>query len=358
MRKITVITCFSYTGNKKYVFNPSHLKSDLRRIISFSHNRMGCDLQRIYVLTDIVPSPEICTEILEDYHQVAERVLMKTMGMSKANIKTIFRQVQNYAARPLRWLKEVWKRLPGKINHEQLLKEIIPVLRNSSVVEFASLFTKFAIINNAHHYQTALNTIFSHPISHLFFYYTGHGIKIYPNWDTTTHEVCLVIPNKKRHDEMVDYCSQQDLQVCFEPILKNSHAFIVFDCCYGQNLIKLPVTGYKNIQEIIYLSSTQSDQTCGFYISQKENGSVYTYYLLKFLNDIADRIAKTEQKLNLSHLYDEVEEKVNRYRLKSGKPPQNMFVSLSNEHIRELPDWLFSRIYKNTGGFNLIEMPG
>lgn len=362
MQKVTVITCFSYHNNKKYIFHPSHLRSDLRRIISFSHNRIGCDLDKMYVLTDIEPSPIICGEILEEFHLEVKKILsghtligsIEWPTLSTVQLSNIFEHVSDCVDKPLKWLKGVCIHacMMSKlsINHsiiyESLLQRIVPVIRNASIVEFASLFTKFALITGPQHYQNVLNTIFVKPVSHLFFYYTGHGIKFYANPTSSKYDVSLVIPDQASAPENVGFFSQKQLQKCFNRILTNTNAFIVFDCCHAERLLQLPLKGNS---QIIYLSSTQKDQTCGFYNSKRECGSVYTYYLMKFLDLVANRLQKSCKeryivKFHLAQLYDHVEEKVNKYRLSSGKPPQNMFVNLSNSKISHLPDWLFGRI--------------
>jgi hypothetical protein len=65
--KITVITCFSYEGNPKYVFNSGYLRVDLRRIISFSYNHIRCPLENTYLITDLSPSTVIRDEILCEF---------------------------------------------------------------------------------------------------------------------------------------------------------------------------------------------------------------------------------------------------------------------------------------------------
>jgi hypothetical protein len=336
---------------------------------------MGCDFQQIYVLTDIEPVSQICQEILDDFQLEVEKILLNITQLTPAAIQKILIKAKHRISRPIRWLKEITKHLPMKVDYRTLLEQIIPVIRNSSIVEFASLFTKFAIIEDSSHYQTALRTVFSKHISNLFFYYTGHGIKIYPNWDTSKHEACLVIPNSTYDGATVGFCTKQELQHCFEPILNKTNAFIVFDCCHGERMIdlpfnytleNLPLHQQKTTQpEIIYLSSTQNDQTCGFYTSKREYGSVYTYYLLKFLNRVADQLSSLDDHSSfcqLEQLYHQVEEKVNKYRMNSGKPPQNMYVSLSHSQINELPIWLFSQLYsqmhRSRDQLNLIEISG
>lgn len=366
MRKVTVITCFSYHNNKKYIFHPNHLRSDLRRIISFAHNAMGSDLNDIYVLTDIVPSANICQEIWEDFQfEVTKALSNKNKigsvhwpGLNTADLHNLDASMET----PLKWLRKVCNQACATINYainanqlyESLLQKIVPVIRNTSVVEFASLFTCFGLVTGPRHYQKLLKNIFSKDISHLFFYYTGHGIKIHT--DANNYQVHLVIP-AAHNQEKVEFCSQKQLQQCFDGILSKVHAFIVFDCCHAEKLLDV---AHKFNTEIIYLSSTQRDQTCGFYNTSHDCGSVYTYYLLKFLNSVATELQQRANKIHLRRLYEHVETKVNKYRSTTGKPPQNMFISISKAVIKHLPTWLFERItIKNSHKhcLTLVEFP-
>ena len=343
MQKVAVITCFSYLGNKKYVFNPEYLRSDLRRIVSFSHNKVGCPLDRIYVLTDIRPSDRIRKEILDDFQTAVKAELQIP--------REVLRSSQKHEGRPLDWLRSLTQKIEPRRPHHlygRLLRQILPVIRSSSVVEFASLFTNLIIISGENEYRTALESIFRLPMTHLFFYYTGHGIRAWPG-------VCLLIPRSGQ----VDLQSRKVLQTLFQRILGNLDALIVFDCCHAEGLIDLPYkttftsyptrpgTGQEVKGEVIYLSSTLSDQTCGFYTSGNEHGSLYTYYLIKFLESITNR-----QPVQLSQLKSQVEDPIRQYRKRQMKPPQNMLIGLSNEQIEHLPSWLFERSVR---GLELIE---
>lgn len=341
MRKIIVITCFSYPDNQKYVFNPSYLKADLRRIIAFTHNQIGANLEDIYVLTDLIPSERTRKEILADFQSEVKQYLRRSPIYSQA-----LELCSGYSESPLRWLHEISKTFPGEGLYQKILHTLLPIIKTQTAVEFASLFTNFIPIKGKDHYDSTLKTLFRKDASHLFFYYTGHGVKLLSREQNWSPDFSLVIPVYR--SSIAEYYPRDVLQKRFSEC-SAKQAFVVFDCCYGENFLKFPFKlsftergERKMIQtgtdpskkgEIIYLSSTRDDQTCGFYTSEKEYGSVYTYYLIKFLLSSSGR--------NLTDLYSGVEEKVKRYRGALGKPPQNMLIGLSSHKIRELPQWLF-----------------
>jgi hypothetical protein len=329
-KKITIITCFSYEGNKKYMFNPQYLRSDLRRIISFSHNRIGCLLEDIYVISDIIPVKSIQDDIVNDFYNEVIKYLNE-LGVHVSYVSN--------KSNPLKWLNYICDQLQIDGLYEKIINTILPVIRTSNVIEFVSLFTKFINIHNKSHFDKILERVFvKNDTSHLFFYYTGHGVKVLTE-KLRQYEICLLIPGK---DNKVEYYSQVDLQNKFKLILNNVNSFIVFDCCHGEKILKFPFkfnfsgnSGSEKLLEDsknthIYISSTSNNQTCGFY-SQK--GSLFTYYLINLLNSIEDKC----------HLQDlkTVEDKIQRYRKIVGKFPQNISISTSHQHITHLPSWLF-----------------
>jgi hypothetical protein len=356
MQKVAVITCFSYLGTKKYVFNPEYLRSDLRRIIAFSHNKAGCPLDRIYVLTDLQPSEQIRREILDDF-QAEVKIYLEELRIPRAILSEALKFSQSHENRPLEWLRRLSRRIePKRPEHlyRRLLRQILPVIRSGSVVEFASLFTNLTIISGEAEYRRAIDSIFRLPMTHLLFYYTGHGIRIQSA--NYRQGVYLIIPRSGQ----IDLQPRETIQALFQQILGRVSSFIVFDCCHAETLIdlphkltftplarrSLPQSGVDQDRknEVIYLSSTLHNQTCGFYTSGKEYGSLYTYYLIKFL--------KSTRGANLSQLRHEVEERIRQYRERQMKPPQNMLIGLSHREIRQLPRWLFER---SEPGFDLIE---
>ena len=323
----TIISCFSYTGNKKYIFNVKYLRSDLRRILSFSHNQIGCSLSNIYVMSDIQPSEIIQNQILNDFCSEVIKYL-KELGLFFGVYKGIsINHLKKIKMTPTQWLLNLCNKLISSKKatnlYREIMRTILPVIRTSNVIEFASLFTNLILINGKSHYDDVLNTIFNKPTSNLFFYYTGHGIKIWKHANSSSHEICLIIPGS---NQIVDYYTQKELQNRFELILKTVPSFIVFDCCHGQNLLNFPNSSLKSI----YLSSTSNNQTCGFYIP--ESGSLFTYYMMQFLN-----------KSNIKSLSElqVVETQIQKYRTSTKKKPQNMSIILSDDTMTDFPSWLF-----------------
>lgn len=358
MRSLTVITCFSYIGNAKYLFNPNYLRSDLRRILAYSLNHVQCSLSNIYVVTDILPDNQIKEEILQEFQDEVNEQLQK-LGYYKLSVEQTLS--------PISWLHQVCHKASvylkisrGKI-FNKIVKHILPILRNSNVVEFASLFTKFVKVKGSLHYDLTLQKIFTllKPgyinYDNLFFYYTGHGIR---HWTTQNghkqiKDICLVVPARNGTSEPY---SRKSLRKTFQIIPPTSSCFIVFDCCHAESLIDLPFKitfnkfgetiskgiSFSNYPDMVYLASTQHNQTCGFYVSTEECGSVFTYYLIKCLEKLSKKL-KTHPKY-FYYLNSEVEEKINEYRIFSKKSPQNMLIRLNRNTIVELPTWLFPTI--------------
>lgn len=377
MQNLTIITCFSYIGNRKYVFNPQYLRSDLRKIILFSHNRIGCSLENIYVLSDLTPNPELQDEILKDFKEEVEEYFNE-IGFRSS--------IPDIREKPLVWLSKICEYTSRALNrnksdlYKEITNAILPIIRSSNVVEFVSLFTNFIPICGKVHFNKVLHDLFSIPMSHLFFYYTGHGIRYWT--DSTNHEIqdgnsknydiCLVIPSQKG---LVEFYSKRDLQRQFTTIFLNVPSFIVFDCCHAESLLECPFritfphsgigkfvqTSIPANAEIIFLASTRNHQTCGFYTKNGECGSVFTYFLIRFLENIASEIQtsnlfeNSQRYRDISRLHSGVEEKVQEYRSTNGKPPQNILMGLSHATITELPLWLFNNLKKGSSCLWLIE---
>jgi hypothetical protein len=221
------------------------------------------------------------------------------------------------------------------------------------VVEFSSLFTNFLSINGEKHFDQLLSSLLSREFTHLFFYYTGHGIK---SWTRSTKlTISLIIPG---HEGTAEFYTRESLQKRFNQIRPNVAGLIVFDCCHAEYLLKLPykVTfplkdpvenqGPNFTQNLIYISSTRSDQTCGFYVAPNEpyGGSLFTCYFIQFLSMIGREISSKKtcrrKLLSLSQL-EQVEKKVQQYRNWAEKKPQNMSIGLTHKETTHLPNWLF-----------------
>jgi hypothetical protein len=287
-------------------------------------------LENTYIITDIQPVKKIQDEIIDDFCTEVIRYLKE--------IEFCNNSLSHCKENPFKWVKGICGE--DEVLYNKIINTILPIIRSSNVIEFASIFTNFTIINGRNHLDLTLKNIFLQPMTHLFFYYTGHGIR---KWSGRNYDVCLVVPAA---NAVTEFYSQQDLQKQFELIYDKVNSFIVFDCCHGDNILKLPlkITFPKGSSKVpnsksfkkshIYLSSTSNNQTCGFYTSKdrRHGGSLFTYYLLQFLNQ--------HQDLTLSNL-KEVEDKIQKYRRLTQKKPQNISISISKESITYLPSWLF-----------------
>lgn len=358
-KKISIVTCFSYEGNQKYVFNPKYLRSDLRRIISFTHNRIGCKLKNIYIITDIHPVKKIQDEILEDFCDEVIKYVNE-LGLFYGSYDRLHIK-ESDKMNPLQWVKNLCQQISKKpdILYHKIINTILPVIRSSNVIEFVSLFTNFIIINGKSHFDQTLEKIFSQPMSHLFFYYTGHGVRVWSSRNgIRNYDICLVVPCARLNSEantVTEFYNRQDLQKKFQLVFNKATSFIVFDCCHAQSIIEFPyrLTFTEEIKTLptndlqlsqnshVYLSSTCNNQTCGFY-ADRYGGSLFTYYLIKFLDNAGYLLSKGCRRLilNLSGLR-QVENQVQNYRQLAKKKPQNMSIGLSQNNITCLPLWLF-----------------
>lgn len=340
--KITIIICFSYTGNQKYVFNSEYLRTDLRRIISFSYNHVRCPLENTYLITDLSPSTMVRDDILTEF----QNEVLKYLSEKNIHPTNIPKVNLDQPCPALRWIQELCPSL-----YDEVLNDILPVIRSSNVVEFSNLFTNFLSIRGEQHFDQLLSLLFSQKFTHLFFYYTGHGIK---TW--TKNTVSLIIPGIKGKAE---FYTQESLQQKFNEISQSISGLIIFDCCHAEHLIKLPYkitfplkdtirtqVNLDSPHNIIYVSSTRNDQTCGFYTAPNDpyGGSLFTYYFIQFLSSIGHQISlkkKCWRKLLKLTQLEQIEHKVQIYRDLAEKKPQNMTIGLTNKDTVYLPMWLF-----------------
>lgn len=344
MKSKVLITCFSYGGNRKYMFNPDHLRADLKRILTLVLNKNISPLEEVTILTDIVPFGYLVNEIRTDFQQEVERFLRE-----KGYHGDIVRTGKGGKAL-LPWLRQICEEASvyfhtcAKELYKEVLEALPFILRSSTVVEFASLFTNFVQIKSKDRYELELEKVFKSmkPQDNLFFYYSGHGVR-FINSDKVVEKVCLIIPSSRGSEEYYNRNS-------FSKLISRcavGNIFMVFDCCHSSEMIDLPFQinfekshSYlgrikpttKTRANIIYLGSTKEGQTCGFY-DKGEYGSIFTYHLLSCLNSL-------RKEISFDKLYRCVEVKVQAYRNKSGKPPQNMFISVTSISIQGIPKWL------------------
>jgi len=315
----------------------------------FSYNRLGSSFRNTYVLTDMIPDENICNKIIQEFQEMV-RASLKRRAIEPRPVDT-----ESNRSRPLEWLKQIVRRSDSL--RDELISEIVPLIHHSTSIEFARLFTNFSLICGKEDYEETLRKIFRRPIRRLFFYYSGHGIRLFghPN---STQNLNLVIPGKFGQTE---YYSRVRIQKCFQELLTGVDMVVLFDCCYSENLLELPFRlGFRPNENLgrtpgvraisgtraICLAGARSDQTCGFYSDGNESCSLYTYYLLGYLNSIGEEIKLGIDNRELSRLFSGVETKVQEYRLRTGKRPQNMLIGLSNSHIDRFPKWLFSNSYR------------
>ena len=351
--KVTIITCFSYAGNSKYHFNPDYLRSDLRRILAFSQNRTGVRLQDTYVLTDIQPSLSVIEEYLSEFHEETYAVLIEK-GYPSRRVARAFDNARKHRCKPLIWLQAVCKELDPSTSHlsKSIERSLLSIIRTQNVIEFAYLFTNFFMVFGANQFEGTLSRILTERYSKLLFYYTGHGIR-------SINGISLLIPRGSE----VDFLSNVKLQEVFRAVALRDRlsAFIILDCCHAQSLLPLPE--YKTlsrsesdrnqseidfINEIVTVSSTRDHQTCGFLSEKGATGSIFSYFLMKHLNSIAQEVERGHEDLRLSRLRNGVEKRVTEYRNRMGKPPQNAALGLNDSRIRCLPRWLFEESYKRS----------
>ena len=303
----------------------------------------------MYVITDIPPNINLRNEIRKEFYEEVNNNLNK-LGL-KHNIT--FYKTQS----PLAWLEQVCTNLTYNNDYSatylfiSIVSKIIPVINNHNVIEFVSLFTNFIQIRGGVHYEQSINSIFS-TLPHstnLFFYYTGHGVRfidVYNNIQIV-HDVRLVIPS---YHGSIDFYSRHTLQRSFAMLNSETSCIVIIDCCHGENLLELPLTfkadgklkhsseqrlSNKYDSSIIYLSSTIQGQTCGFYIDDKDSGSLFTHYLIKTLKTTS---LNTER---INKIHSDIEQKIHKYRIRTGKTPQNIVISYSHDKNKYLPQWLF-----------------
>ena len=326
---LSVITCFSYKYDSKYRFNPEYVKSDIRRIISYVINILNCEFDNIIVISDITPNEQILLEIQEKFHKDI-CVFFKNIGYHHF-IPPI---IENEYA--IWWLEKLCKKASKhiNINYHILLQKIlssilIPIYDNSNVIEFIYIFTQLIDIASIKSYNDTLSDLFKSD-DQIFFYYTGHGIRFIEYGSNEIKDICIIIPYNKNK---IEYYSEDTLYDIFNI---DNDFFIIFDCCHAENLISLPFKWKKNNNNTncskMYISSTQDDQTCGFY-SQKQ-GSLFTYYLIKHFHT---------GNTNISEMYNYVESHVNKHRNNIHKSKQNISISTNNIN-NTLPIWIVDRM--------------
>lgn len=380
---IQILTCFSYTRNHKYIFDEENIKTDLKRMLMFSITNLNCRMENIFVLTDLVPDTEKMDEMCIDF-ETEVLMYLKNKGFEDIDCgsyqefkdKQLGDQGGNHVYRPLNWLWNICLQLSDtRVQPMELYREvmdnIIPVINNSNVIEFCSLFVNFINVDGARHYLDILSNIFERD-KRIFFYYSGHCIR-----SCTFTDIYMVIPTAGYE---VEHLNRDQLQPIFngmenqedeetESNRRCKQIFCVFDCCYAESLIKMPyritfdtqpgkrvtMRRKKLLQRdldnyIIVITSTFRDQKCGFL--DEDKGSIFTFYVIRCLRKISN-MCKSKNKtpevknlgdnpLDFTVLYEMVERNICKYREKFGKSAQNMCILVSHSNLHHIPTWIYN----------------
>ena len=362
MSNYAVIVCFTYVKNSRYALNPRYVKADLRRVLTYSFNHLKNSLEHTSIITDILPEKYKIDEVNLSFQHEVISFLTDTYSHLKG-------ATPNTNLFPLKWLYQFCQE--HKLDYPEIYgrvkTEITPVIRTSNVIEFAYLFTKFTLISGKHEFTDLLRKKLSDiPLkTKLLFYFTGHAIK-----KTSTKEsgkVCsdvetvyMLIPNKNHGSSFVADSAIRDI---FRVLKTTIEVFFILDCCYSQQFIdtvyKTTFSSHGNqvlfenitdkiilnedVDNIFYIGSTLGDQTCGFYSVSPEEGSVFTFFLLKYMNEIVNNKLQN----SVAQLYQSVEKPIFKYRKSKEEPKQNIILCKNNNNFTKLPSWLFAT-YEHT----------
>jgi hypothetical protein len=338
MTKIVVITCFGYPGSRDYSFDPEYVRADLQRVITFAINKVGCRTEKVIVLTDLSPDPQVVAEILREYQKTV-RTYFRELGYRD--------EIPKSDRPPIEWLHDLVLKVSPRIRiaPQSLLNmvddHIQPVIRGETVVEFASLFTNFRVISGPRdYYDQVQRQIFrAVPGDQILFYYTGHGIRFVSRGETRGFALIVLTRAGK-----AEYLETEKVKAIFDQLPDNVRGLVVFDCCNSSAIVSMPYEMNKkgevsarpaipgNRKKVVFLASCKEDQTCGFYEDKRSGryGSLFTYYLINCLN---------KGKYNLRRIFRDVESAVQEYRKSHGKPAQNMSIRMTHPGIEEIPDW-------------------
>lgn len=334
MRKVSIITCFTYRMNPRHLFNTEYLASDLRRVVLFAINSINCNPEDLYVLTDLPRSDSVRTELLGRFKSSVREKLLE-QGVPKTLIARMEKDSRRYEDTPSIWLKSMSR--TGELPVGSLLPEITP----DNVVETVSLFCNLIFVSGEKSYTTALSSVLKKEMTHLFFYYSGHGVSV--PLVNRNQRSSLLVPR----GESVDSLSKERFQELIRPTLERVNALMIFDCCHSSSFVDLQFTvtfsprevkqneyARRFLPEIICITSATDEQTCGFYNSKHSKGSLFTYYLFRFLKS-------SNESVRICSLEENVEEKIVNYRRERYKPEQHITVSLTDLSVRTFPSWLF-----------------
>ena len=245
-----MISCFSYTGFKDYHFDPEHIQADLRRIYRHYYKKLRIPPDQIMVAHDLKVCPKKLTQIQS-------------------------LQKQGYT------MTKIWN-----------------LIKDQAVIEFIEVFSKvWSPIKQSITNQSYLNFIASGQgkLIKKWVYFSGHSIIV-------NQKIKYLVPSinqlkmltiSKLAETLVNYCYPE-----LEGHSNEEIFILIIDCCYGgliiDNLEKI-LSRESRTGRYLMISSTQSDQSCGFFKDHRK-GSLFTYY---FLKELINRSIIDQAKLNL-----------------------------------------------------------
>ncbi len=311
--KKSVIVAFSYHNHKKYEFQPSHVISDIRRIVTFSLFKTHVLPINITLLTDLKPNKERIRQLNEKFQMKAKKHLEKKGTECEIDL----------AMKTGTWLSSY------KLDMIPTLHE----LDNENILEYIYLFCNYIPIDGLMNFQLQLTESVQNA-KQLLLYFTCHGVSFNKN-------IALIIPTANE-EELMPYRAFREF---LNYILQDTNTVILFDCCYSEKFC--PVIN----DNIIFIGSTLRDQTCGFYTlrdSKNQIGSLFTHFLLQELRELrtlreVSELEKVDD-ISLNEQIEKIEKQIISYRRKKFKSDQNIYLKTK---INFFPDWLFSENNNN-----------
>lgn len=326
-----IIVCFSYAKNNQHTLNPKHVRADVRKVLTYTLNNLKIPISNTKFITDILPE----TYKIEELNMNFQDKIIKYLG--NHNVR---RNLNSY---PLSWLENICREF--NYNMREILNNTLPIIRSPSVIEFMYLFAEFNLVNGKEQYVNTITNAFNklENDSKLFFYFTGHAYRT----DNGT-KISMVIPN--RQSLSASYIESSIIMTLLDSIHESIDVCYILDCCYSEMFIstiyklKFGKNGklYNNISRTenlyldkvkkFYIGSTLRNQTCGFYNDETEEGSVFTHFLFKYLQE-----PKSEFIIDL---YKTVEVPVEKYRIENGKGLQHMIIGIGSKEVLTFPKWM------------------
>lgn len=311
-----IISCFGYLGHEKYAFDPTYIRSDLKRILTYTLNIVRAPPSSILVLTDLNPDITVVNEMYSQFQDMLIDHLVNKIGYTKPVDKS--GQTKLWLSKTI---KVVAKHLG--VSHSDLYSSIpfIPMLSVDNVIEYASLFCTFRLVSGSNDYYDILQDQLStkqlvKEQPSILMYFTGHGV-IYGR------KMNLVIRNR---DGLAEYLSVDHIQHLIDRLPNGTRGLIVFDCCHAGCILNLS----NSSTDMVFVASCLKDETCGFYDSKKSKrcGSLFTYH---FVNALLNR------ERCLSDMIPDIQKTINEYRKIVNKPIQTISYQTSKIGSNMIP---------------------